>query len=201
MTAGNKTEKFITASYALFVVASIIFLFAIFILKGSLGIYLYNTLDFALLGIPIFTILKILYKKKYKEIIKKDYQNIFTRRLKYVGMIIFFSAIIIFITYANILNKNLETNYSETYKTPITTIYLIINDLSRIIWPIVFMLFAINYFRNKDINDRYQNLKNLAWTCLFFGLLIPFCKTIGLIIYDLELVFLISLSNVLSHGL
>lgn len=201
MTTENKIEKFILASYSLLLGASVIFLFAIFFLKDPLGVSPYNTLYFAFLGIPIFTILKILYKKKYKEIIKKDYQNIFTRRLKYVGMIMFFSAIIIFIAYANILNKNLETNYDETDNTPITTIYLMINDLSRVIWPIVFILFGINYYKNKGINDRYQNLKNLAWACLFFGLLIPFCETIGLIIYDLELVLLIPLSNILSHGL
>lgn len=198
MMIEHKLEKVIFGFYGLFIAANILYLVRTIFALDPIGASMFNPFFFAFFSIPIFAVLKIIYKRKYRGQILKNYQNIFTRRLKFVGIVIFISAIIIFIAFANILNNNLDTNYNDT---PITSIYLMLSDLSKVLWPILFTAFALNFQKKRDINDRNQNLKNLVWSTVFFGLLIPFSKTIGLFFYDLELVLIISISNILSNGL
>lgn len=181
----NKLEKTIQAIFIIYGV--IILEYVVGIFQDFSNITNLTPILFSILFCPIFLILTIFYKRKYKNI-NVNYINTEARILKIISLIffctIFFS---IFIT-INILNIKYGFEDSKINDEGLM-IYIILRDLFNFIWPVVLILFAIN-FQNKDINSRYQNLKNLTWSMFIFVFLINFSKMFAFLAHDIEVIIL-----------
>lgn len=188
----NKIEKLIIGAYSLQVVLCVYFLFEAFS-GGPLGATVFNSIILGLLFLPFFLIFTISYKRKYKDAIIINTKNKLVSYLKYSAWIIFFTALITLVVSANLLNKDFAITYFASLGEQISMSYWIIRDLAGLIWPVILFLFAINFYHKKDVNSRYLNLKNATWAMFIFGVLIEFHQTIGLLIYDIELLVVLKL--------
>lgn len=184
----KKIDKVVGIIYCLFVIIYIILiLFALFLPKyDSLGLE-------AVILLPIFIILEITYRQHHKSEIDKTYHNKFTRILKYVSILLFLISVFTFVITANVLNKSLTSDYIHVYENEFNVAYFLFTEVYRFVWPVIFIFFAINYKINKNSSLRSENLRDLLWAVILVGILTLFSKMIGIVIYDIELLLILSI--------
>lgn len=107
---------------------------------------------------PLFLILTFLYKKKYKTLINNKLKNNFAKILAFISIAIFFILFIEFLVMVVIDKNFIWVNF-------------FISDVTSLFWPIILLLFAINFHIKKDISQRFYNLKYFLFSMFIFGFL------------------------------
>lgn len=186
MKIGNKLEKYIIGLYAAYILVNAYFVFRYLQSDYFFDKLRYDPMFLLLESIPFFTVAIILFKRKYKTQISRT-KNRVSQILKYIGLLLFAAFVLFIISLSAYLNSDLQIYFTSQNNPLLANAYLFIRDLIEVVWMAMILIFGVNFLENKGISQRYENLKDLIWTLLIIGILVPFSMSIGLLIYNLAL--------------
>jgi hypothetical protein len=174
----------------LFSATSFVLLYKIFSGSYLFGIdSIFSILDnvtFVFFAIPLFLIFKIIFWRKNKKYLNKENINKTSKLLKRISYLIVLAFVLMFLIYINFSNPSFSSNYNFDLAN---SFWFILRDFANlIIFPLIFIFFAFNFLKDKDVDRRNRNLFDLIWTMTFSLLIVNFTKLIAFIIYDCEIV-------------